>query len=93
MMTVHEILHKDTYPENLKALVEFRAYVSTCSTRAAGAGQLQLPRVHTEHATLLYVSRPGCLEWSVTSRAGCAYRQILQAKDWGRALDGRKRLA
>ena len=57
IMTVHEILHTDTCPENLKALVEFRADVSTCSARAAEAGQLQLPKVHTERARRFFTYR------------------------------------
>ena len=68
IMTVHEILHKDTFPENLKALVEFRADVSARSTRAVEAGQLQLPAVHTERARRFFTYR-ALAAWNGASAA------------------------
>ena len=50
ILTIYSVLNEEISSENLKALVKYRADVSSRSTRAVEACHLQLPKVHTERA-------------------------------------------
>ena len=50
MAMLHRLLNRLHVPQSLRDAIEYRSDVSMRETRAAAAGQLQLPRVHTELA-------------------------------------------
>ena len=50
MAMLHRLLNRLHVPQSLRDAIEYRSDVSVRETRAAAAGQLQLPRVHTELA-------------------------------------------
>ena len=54
---VHWLLTNQHAPVSLREHIVFRGEVSSRSTRAADAGQLQMPRVRTEHARRFFYFR------------------------------------
>ena len=63
MAMMHSILHNDQAPASLRERVVYRDTVSVRDTRATDAGQLQLPRVRTEHARKFFNSRAAA-QWN-----------------------------
>ena len=54
---MHWLLFHDQAPASLRQRVTYRGNVSERETRATDAGQLQIPRVRTEHARKFFDSR------------------------------------
>ena len=64
MGMVHWLLTNQHAPVSLRERVVFRGDVSVRSTRATEAGQLELPRVRTEHARRYFLCRAASL-WNI----------------------------
>ena len=64
MVMLHRLLNRLHVPQSLRDAIEYRRDVSVRGTRAAAAGQLQLPRVLTELARRFFGYRATSL-WNV----------------------------
>ena len=89
MAMLHRLLNRLHVPQSLRDAVEYRRDVSVRGTRAAAAGQLQLPRVHTELARRSFRYRAVSL-WNEApadvraSRSSAVFRRRVEAWLTGR---------
>ena len=82
---MHWLLFNEEAPASLRDRVEYRGNVSARETRATDAGQLQLPRVRTEHARKIFFSRAAA-QWNnapaVVREASTAAKCRRMARQW-----------
>ena len=82
---MHWLLYNDQAPASLRERVLYRGNVSTRETRATDAGQLQIPRVRTEHARKFFNFRAAD-QWNkaptVVREAMTAAKCRSQARQW-----------
>ena len=84
VVNIYKILNEQTCSENLKDLVQSWADVSVRTTRAVEAGQLHLPKVHTERARRFFAYRAAA-SWN---RAAPSVREAPTARSCGRRIKG-----